>query len=53
MKYCREQLREMANVALAARANHDERYFQLLLTLSLRMMMPIDECEREIARLAT
>lgn len=52
MKYTDEQLKEIANLALAAKQNNDPRYFQFIMTVCMATGMSAAEVEQRTRELA-
>lgn len=52
-KYTKEQLREMARLAVEAKRHDAIRYHQTLITMVIRTGLPAVECERRIQELAS
>jgi hypothetical protein len=52
MKYTREQLRDMAQQCLAAKANNDARYLQVVMQTALKLGLAPAQVMDGIVRLA-
>lgn len=52
MKYSKQELQAMARESLRAKQNHDPRYFQLIMSISMIAGMAASEVEQRIEELA-
>jgi len=52
MKYSEQEIKTMARESLRAKENHDPRYFQLIMSISMITGIPASEVESRIERLS-